>query len=275
MIVLPEYIFYGLIIVAAVLFLLYLSLRSRIKNNLLASMALKGEESGRLGFIHYPSGNVDVEIPELEPEMGNQSPTWNLGGTKRFKDYSGDKWENCGNLKIIHYTTRQPAPISTNMAIATDQFEELLAGAGLNISGIRKEVYELISEASKGKEALRQAWRNMGSSGNMNEETRLRIKNVLKYLNNNPELKLTMFRSGAFTFQTVVHLIDQVIGDTVSELSDVISHTEDRVRRQGAIAGSDFMKYLPWVITIVMVCGIVAVMIIVVVQSGGTETLIP
>jgi len=267
MMVLPEYMVFGMGIACFVFAILYFSTISRIRSNPLAKTALDAEKEGRIGLIHYPSGNVEAVIPELEPDMGKQSPTWNLGGTKRFKDFSGDKWEQCGRLKIIHYTTRQPAPISTTQAVAVDQFEEHLAGAGFNITGIRKEVFELIAEASKGQEALRNAWKNMGVTGHLNKETRTRIKGVLKYLANNPDFKLTMFKSGAFTYQTVVHLIDQVVGDSVSELSDVISHTEDRVRRQGQSQVSDFMKYLPWIITIVMVCAIAATMIIVVVQS--------
>ncbi len=277
MMVLPEYIVFGMGIACFVFAILYMMTIGRIRNNPLAKTALDAEKGGRMGIIHYPSGNMEAVIPELQPELGKQSPTWNLGGTKRFKDFSGDKWERCGSIQIIHYTTRQPSPISTNQAIAVDQFEDHLASVGFNISGIRREVFELIAEASKGAKALQQAWRNMGATGNLNEETRTRIKAILKYLSNNPEIKLTMFKSGAFTYQTVVHLIDQVVADTVSELSDVISHTEDRMRRQGQMTASDFMKYLPWIITIIMVCGIVATMVIVVVQSGGAglEGVIP
>jgi hypothetical protein len=269
MMVIPEYIVYGLGIGVLVFGLLFVSYFSRVRNNPLARAALAAEKEGRMALIHYPSGSVVPAIPELEPQLGKQSPTWNIDGTKRFKDNSGEKWETVGNIKLIHYTARGPTPIATNYAIAADQFEEMLNNAGFNITGIKKEVFDLIAEGSKGEEYLKTAWNNMSATGSMNSETKSRIKAILKYLAQNPELKLTMFKSGAFTYQTVVHIIDQIIADTVSEISDLISHTEDRVRRQGQQEGKDMLKFLQWAGPLILLAAIGAATFLIAIGKVG------
>lgn len=266
-IMLPEYLVFGPWIGMGIMALYLASYIGKIRGNLLATMALKAEKGDfRLAFVHYPSGGVEPVVPELEDEMGKQSPTWNVGGTKRFKDFTGEKWETFGNLKIINYTTRSPTPVSPDHAIATDQFDEMLASAGFSTKGIKKDIFYLIAEASKGEDHLKVAWKALGVTS---KETRARILEVLKHIETHPEMKYTMFKSGAFTYQTVVNLIDQISGDTVSEISDLISHTEDRVRRQGQTMGSDIFKWLQWAAPLIIVTAIAAATFLIAIGKGA------
>ena len=223
----------------------------------------------RLALTHFPSGQVEFSVPQPEPEGGNISPVWRVGGTARFKDITGEKWESAGNLKILHYTARNPVPISTNQAKSLDQLNDYLADHGFSTLGIKKEVFYMITEAAKGPRAEAEAWKRLGVQ---NRQTIRQIKGVLDFIKQNPEVRYQMFKEGAFVYQTAVSVVDQITSDTIVETSSLISFVEDRMRRKLADRMGDILKWVVILLPIMVVAAIACVIVLVgtgAVKLGG------
>lgn len=227
---------------------------SRVKMNPIAHIVIKAyKEKKRLAIVHYASNQCEFVIPEEEKDMAEASPVWNING-KRFKDRTGEKWESCGDMKILHFTGRHPTPIGTKQAQAIDGMDDLLASNGFSTKGIKKEVFFMITESAKGQQAEMEAWRKLRVK---DRESVLRIKDILNFIKTHPEIRYEMFKTGAFTYQTCVSVIDQITADTIVEISNLISFVEDRLRRKLADRFNDLAKYAVIIIP-VMIGGAIA-----------------
>ena len=259
-ITLPDPVVYGLGIAILILGMIVITREGQIRGNYLAKTALKAAKGGVLAVVHYPSGRIDVEIPILENVGGKSAPFWTIGGTKRLKDNTGEKWESAGNLKLIHYFGRHPAPGSTNQAIAIDQLDDILADHGFSTKGIKKEVFFMITEAAKGPQAEAAAWLKLNVS---DQNTIAQIQHILNFLDQNPDVRYQMFHEGVFTYQTAVSVIGQITAETVAEISDLISFIEDRIRRRQQDRFNDLMKYVLIALPVIIVSAIAAVVLLV------------
>ena len=266
-ITLPEWMFFGVAGIALIAGAAAFVLAMTLWGNPLIKMILKAKKAGnRLAMIHYPSGQVRLEIPKLIEDGGEGSPYWEVGGAVRFKDTTGEKWESFEDIKILHYTARSPVPVSTRQFVAIDQLNDLLAWNGFSTKGYLKEVFWMIGQAAKGPQTEREAWAGLTVQ---DETTRNKIAEILQFIKENPEVKYVMFKSGAFTYQTAVSVIDQLIGTNVSVVSDTISFVEDRTRRKLSDRASELMKYAMVVVPIILALCIGAGVLFTILNSGG------
>lgn len=267
---LPDWAQVGIIAVAIIGVLSTVSLYYSQKRHPLCGPILEAERTHhRLCFIHFPSGQVELTVPQPEPEGGNVSPVWRVSQTARFKDITGEKWESIGNLKVLHYTARNPVPIATLQAKSLDQMNDFLADHGFSTRGIKKEVFYMIAEAAKGPKAEAEAWRRLGVQS---RQTIRQIKSVLDFIKQNPEVRYQMFKEGAFMYQTAVSVVDQITSDTIVETSALISFVEDRMRRKLADRMGDMMKWIVILLPIMVVAAIACVIVLVgtgAVKLGG------
>ena len=178
---------------------------------------------------------------------------------------TGEKWERVGNanVSILHYTARSPTPIGTDQFIAIDQLSDLLVDAGNSIRGFIGEVFYMITESAKGQAAEDAAWKKLKIK---DVTTRHKIAEILHYIKSNPDIRYSLFKSGAFTFQTGVTVIDQIIATNVASTSDMISFVEDKTRRKLADRMGDLAKYVVIAIPLIFAVSIGAVMFLV---GGG------
>jgi 3-dehydroquinate dehydratase len=217
----------------------------------------------RLCFMHFASGQGKFVIPKLiEPkEDGETSPYWLIDNTYRFKDITGEKWESVGDLKVLNYTARTTSAISVDQAVAMDQFNDILATHGYSTKGFLKEVFFMLSESAKGKEAEIQAWKKLQTSANVH--TLNKIKEILDFVKSNPELKYVMLKSGAFTYRTSVSVIDQLISNGVTYLSHTISFVEDRTRRKLQDRFDNIWKYAMIAVAVMIPAAIAGVIFLI------------
>lgn len=266
-ITLPEWMFFGVAGIALIAGAAAFVLAMTLWGNPLIKMILKAKKAGnRLAMIHYPSGQVRLEIPKLIEDGGEGSPYWEVGGAVRFKDTTGEKWESFEDIKLLHYSARSPVPIGTRQFVAIDQLNDLLAWNGFSTKGYLKEVFWMIGQAAKGPQTEREAWAGLTVQ---DETTRNKIAEILQFIKENPEVKYVMFKSGAFTYQTAVSVIDQLIGTNVSVVSDTISFVEDRTRRKLSDRASELMKYAMVVVPIILALCIGAGVLFTILNSGG------
>lgn len=266
-ITLPEWMFFGIAGIALIAGAAAFVLAMTLWGNPLIKMILKAKKAGnRLAMIHYPSGQVRLEIPKLIEDGGEGSPYWEVGGAVRFKDTTGEKWESFEDIKLLHYSARSPVPIGTRQFVAIDQLNDLLAWNGFSTKGYLKEVFWMIGQAAKGPQTEREAWAGLTVQ---DETTRNKIAEILQFIKENPEVKYIMFKSGAFTYQTAVSVIDQLIGTNVSVVSDTISFVEDRTRRKLSDRASELMKYAMVAVPIILALCIGAGVLFTILNSGG------
>lgn len=240
-ITIPEWMFFGVIGFAAICAFIAIMLILMLKSNPLISVFLqasKGER--RLACVHYPSGQAVFTIPKRVDVKGEGAPYWEVDGTIRFKDVTGEKWENVDDIKILHYTSRCPTPLATHQAVAIDQLNTMLAWKGFSTKGCINDVFYMIAQSAKGVKAEQEAWMKLQIK---DEQVVAKIREIIQYIKNNPELRYQLFKSGAFTYQTAVSVIDQIIGSDVSNTSNLISFVEDRTRRKLQDRTSDLAKY--------------------------------
>lgn len=237
-----------------------LAREGQIKSNVLAKTALKAAKDGRIALTHYPSGQIEPDVPKLEDVGGKQAPIWLIGGTRRFKDMTGEKWQSIGNLKVINYFGRHPTPGSMYQAVSIDQMNDLLAEHGFSTKGIKKEVFFMIGEAAKGPQAEASAWLKLGVT---NTETVQKIEEILNFLDENPDIRYQMFKEGMFTYQTAVSVVSQITAETIAEISDLISFIEDRLRRKMADRFNELMKYVIVALPLIIVSAIAAVVLLI------------
>lgn len=263
-ITLPEWIVISGAGVALVGVMGFIFLLLMVRSNPIIKVILQAQRKGkRLAMVHYPSGQVKLDVPQYVEGDGNAAPYWHVDGTVRFKDVSGEKWESLEDIKVLHYTARSPVPVGTNQFIAIDQLNDMLAWAGFTTKGILKDVFYMIGESAKGPQAEAEAWRKLNVR---DQVTRIKIQEILDYIKQNPELRYVMFRSGAFTYQTAVSVIDQISGITVANTSDTISFVEDRTRRSLADRTGDLAKYALLAAPVIFAIAIGAVIVLV---GGG------
>lgn len=227
--------------------------------------AMKGEK--RLVYIHYASGQCKIVVPKyIEPTEtdGQTSPYWLIDGTYRFKDATGEKWESLGSLKVLHYTARTTQSMSTDQAVAIDQFNDMLANHGYSTKGFLREVFYMLSESAKGSESERKAWLKL--QAHSSEHSLNKINEILTFVKQHPEIKYVMLKTGAFTYKTAVSVVDQLIGQGVTYLSHTISFVEDRTRRSLSDRFDNMMKYAMLAIMIMIPAAIAGVIILV---GGG------
>lgn len=244
MITLADWMFYVIGGVIVILGMICIALISMVYSNPMIRTFLKAQRSGnRLTMVHYPSGQAEFIIPTKEPTMGASAPYWNVGGTVRFKDVSGEKWESVGGIKILHYTHRTPTPIGTEQAIAMDQLNEMLAQVGLSTRGFIGDVYYMISESAKGPEAENIAWTKLSQQSSINRETRVKITEILDYIKSSPDIRYMLSKTAVFTYQTAVSVVDHITSYDVSGCSSSISFIRDQERRRRDNEPANMMKW--------------------------------
>lgn len=238
---LPDWIFYIIAGIIVILGLVCVALISSIYSNPMIRTFLKAARSGgRLTMVHYPSGQAEFIIPKKEPTEGASAPFWNVGGTVRFKDISGEKWETVEGIKILHYTHRSPTPIGTEQAVAIDQFNELIANAGLSARGFIGDAFYMISQAAKGLQAEQEAWARLST---LDRETQSKIREILDYIKTSPEVRYILSKSSVFTYQTTVSVVDHINSYNVSSASATISFIRDQERRRKDDESATMIKH--------------------------------
>ena len=211
----------------------------------------------RLVMIHFANGQNKLVVPQyIKPEEtdGQISPYWLIDGTYRFKDATGEKWETLGNLKLLHFTARTTSAISSDQAAAIDQFNDLLARYTFSSKGFLKEFFYMIQESAKGSGSELAAWKQVRMRTSIH--TQNKIKEMLDFIKQHPEIRYIMLRSGAFTYKTAVSVVDQLVSNGVTYLSHTISFVEDRTRRK---LNDKFDSLMKWVIIIVPIIFAVAI----------------
>jgi hypothetical protein len=262
---LPSVAIYALALLAGISTIVLVMTLMGIRSNQMMkaiNQAMKGEK--RLVFIHYASNQGKVVVPKLiEPTDtdGQTSPYWIIDGTYRYKDVTGEKWESIGSLKVLHYTARTTQSMSTDQAVAIDQFNDILATHGYSTKGFLREVFYMLAESAKGDDAENKAWLKLQSQSS--EHSLNKIKEVLDFVKNHPEIKYVMLKTGAFTYKTAVSVVDQLIGQGVTYLSHTISFVEDRTRRKLQDRFDNMMKYALLAIMIMIPAAIAGVIFLV------------
>jgi hypothetical protein len=211
----------------------------------------------RVVMMHFANGQNKLVVPVyIQPEEtdGQVSPYWLIDGTYRFKDATGEKWETLNNLKLLHYTARTTSAISTDQAAAIDQFNDLLAKYTFSSRGFLKEFFFMIQESAKGSVAEQAGWQKIRQRTSLH--TQNKIKDMLEFIKEHPEIRYVMLRSGAFTYKTAVSVVDQLVANGVTYLSHTISFVEDRTRRK---LNDKFDSLMKWVIIIVPIIFAVAI----------------
>ena len=236
----PDIAFIVMIILLGVSFVANMYFMPYITDPVLKQIAKAMKGDRRLAFVHYPSNQVVVSIPERVEGNNSASPYWLVEGSVRFKDVTGEKWESLGNLKIIHYTARCPTPVATNQAVGLDQLNGLLAWRGFSTKGYLKDVFYMITESAKGEDAEAMAWDKLRIK---DKHVLGKIKEIVEFVKRDPEVKYSLFKSGVFTYQTAVSVIDQIVQTDVSNLANMISFVEDRTRRKLQDKSGDFAKW--------------------------------
>lgn len=248
-IALPMLVFYAVIGWASIMSFWALGSWMSIRQNSFLSAIMKaGKGDKRLALVHYPNGVIVPSIPELIKPIipdGQTSPYWIIDGTYRFRDTSGEKWEQIGNVRVLNYTARGTVPVSPDQAASMDQLLDILAKFGFSARGLLQETFYMITEASKGPHPEAEAWKKLRIQ---NREARERIKEVVDFVKANPDIHFFLIKSGAFTFKTAVTVLDQSIANGVTYLSHTISFVEDRTRRKLA---DKFENMMRWVFIIV------------------------
>jgi hypothetical protein len=184
-------------------------------------------------MIHYADGQNKLVIPEyIKPKDtdGQTSPYWLIDGQYRFKDATGEKWETLGPLLILHYTARGVSAFSTDQAVAIDQFVDLMTKYTFSPKGFMKELFYILQESEKGTVAEKKAVKVI--KARTSAVTQVKIKEMLDFIKTHPEIRYMMLKSGAFTYETAVKVIDQSTTCGVTYLSHTISFVEDRTRRK-------------------------------------------
>ena len=187
----------------------------------------------RIVMIHYADGQNKLVVPEyIKPEDtdGQTSPYWLIDGTYRFKDATGEKWESLGPLQILHYTARGVSALSTDQAVAIDQFIDLMTKYTFSPKGFIKELLYILQESGKGTVAEKKALKVI--KARTSTRTQVKIEEMLGFIKEHPEIRYMLMKSGAFTYETAVQVIDQLIVCGVTYLSHTISFVEDRTRRR-------------------------------------------
>lgn len=216
-----------------------------------------GKKDKRIVMMHFANGQNKLVVPiYVKPEEtdGQVSPYWLIDGTYRFKDATGEKWETLGNLKLLHYTARTTSAISTDQAAAIDQFNDLLSRYTFSSRGFLKEFFFMIQESAKGTVAEQAAWQMIRQRTAVH--TQNKIKEMLDFIKEHPEIRYIMLKSGAFTYKTAVSVVDQLVSNGVTYLSHTISFVEDRTRRK---LNDKFDSLMKWVIIIVPIIFAVAI----------------
>lgn len=224
--------------------------------------AAKGDK--RIVFMHFASGQGKFTVPKLieptEPD-GENSPYWLIDGTYRFKDITGEKWESVGNFKVLNYTARTTSALGVDQAVAIDQFNDMLANHGYSTKGFLREVFFMLSESAKGREAEMQAWSKLQRV--TNTHTLNKIREILAFVKAHPELRYIMLKSGAFTYKTAVSVVDQLIANGVTYLSHTISFVEDRTRRKMTDRFDNLWKYAMMAVAVCIPAAIAGVIFLV------------
>jgi len=236
----PDILFYGMVGILVISFAVNMYFIPYLTDPLLKIFARANKGDRRIAMVHYPSNQVIVTIPERVEGNNSASPYWLVDDSVRFKDVTGEKWETIGNLKLIHYTARTPTPISTNQAVGLDQLNSLLAWKGFSTKGYLKDVFYMITESAKGESSEIEAWARLKVK---DLHILGKIKEIVDFVKNDPEVKYSLFKSGVFTYQTAVSVIDQIIQTDVSNLANTISFVEDRTRRRLSDRTGEFAKY--------------------------------
>ena len=255
---LPQIAFYAIAGVALISTLMLVSTILGMRGNpVMRVLNEANKKDKRVVMMHFANGQNKLVVPQyIQPEEtdGQTSPYWLIDGTYRFKDATGEKWETLNNLKLLHYTARTTSAISTDQAAAIDQFNDLLAKYTFSSRGFLKEFFFMIQESAKGTVAEQAGWQKIRQRTSIH--TQNKIKDMLEFIKEHPEIRYVMLRSGAFTYKTAVSVVDQLVANGVTYLSHTISFVEDRTRRKLNDKMDSLMK---WVIIIVPIIFAVAI----------------
>jgi 3-dehydroquinate dehydratase len=112
----------------------------------------------------------------------------------------------------------------------------------------------MIQESAKGTVAEQAAWQMIRTRTAVH--TQNKIKEMLDFIKEHPEIRYIMLKSGAFTYKTAVSVVDQLVSNGVTYLSHTISFVEDRTRRK---LNDKFDSLMKWVIIIVPIIFAVAI----------------
>jgi len=255
---LPQIAFYAIAGVALISTLMLVSTILGMRGNpVMRVLNEANKKDKRVVMMHFANGQNKLVVPQyIQPEEtdGQTSPYWLIDGTYRFKDATGEKWETLNNLKLLHYTARTTSAISTDQAAAIDQFNDLLAKYTFSSRGFLKEFFFMIQGSAKGTVAEQAGWQKIRQRTSLH--TQNKIKDMLEFIKEHPEIRYVMLRSGAFTYKTAVSVVDQLVANGVTYLSHTISFVEDRTRRKLNDKMDSLMK---WVIIIVPIIFAVAI----------------
>jgi hypothetical protein len=255
---LPQIAFYAIAGLALISTLMLASTIMGMRSNaIIKAISEANKKDKRLVMMHFANGQNKLVVPVyIQPEEtdGQTSPYWLIDGTYRFKDATGEKWETLGNLKLLHYTARTTSAISTDQAAAIDQFNDLLSKYTFSSRGFLKEFFFMIQESAKGSVAEQAAWQKIRTRTAVH--TQNKIKEMLDFIKEHPEIRYVMLKSGAFTYKTAVSVVDQLVSNGVTYLSHTISFVEDRTRRK---LNDKFDSLMKWVIIIVPIIFAVAI----------------
>ena len=255
---LPQIAFYAICGVALISTLMLVSTILGMRGNpVMRVLNEANKKDKRVVMMHFANGQNKLVVPvyiQLEETDGQVSPYWLIDGTYRFKDATGEKWETLNNLKLLHYTARTTSAISTDQAAAIDQFNDLLAKYTFSSRGFLKEFFFMIQESAKGSVAEQAGWQKIRQRTSLH--TQNKIKDMLEFIKEHPEIRYVMLRSGAFTYKTAVSVVDQLVANGVTYLSHTISFVEDRTRRK---LNDKFDSLMKWVIIIVPIIFAVAI----------------
>lgn len=192
-----------------------------------------------LVFLHHPNGAFEI----LSPKYDNSKDVgyWYVkDGLYKYKDASGEKTERMsGDLPVHHVLDNLPEPISVRMAAHMSILADIFNERGYSLDGIEKIFFYVLTEIFK-KEDLSitpdKTWTELNleqqtdellfrlentlTNIDVNDEaTRGKLRKIIPYImKNRDELEMAVqhIRPRAFSFQTVIRSIDNLVAFTSS-----------------------------------------------------------
>lgn len=242
--VIADWIFYGAMGVAVLLFIAAIGLYFAIRNNAPDAMEhWKAARSGnKICRVHYRGRKASDYIAHEEKEdkeLG--APYWYVPtiGLK-FKPEPEDIEFVEGSIPCVNYYENMTEPIKIKQAVAFSQLKDYFKKIGMPINGVEDIAFYVSSENEK----LSDKQRAMNNAKITSGETQAVIKKYLATVDaHKKELTDMKLESGLFTWQTAMRSLDSIMAFTSSHFANARETIRAAEKRKLENQDKNLMKY--------------------------------
>lgn len=243
--VLQDWVFYGVIVIAALFFFAGIGIYIMIRNN--APDALEHWKAARTGDticrVHYRGRKVNDYVAHQEKddkEIG--APYWTVPtiGLK-FKPEPEDIEFVEGSIPCVNYYTNMIEAIKLKQAVAFSQLKDYFKKIKMPINGIEDIAFYTSSENEK----LNDKQRAMNNAKITSGETKKIIQNYLNTVDSHKkELADMKLSDGVFTWQTAMKSLDSIIAFTSVHFANSKITIEAVTKRKLENKEKDWQKFM-------------------------------